>query len=141
MKYQVGYTTGVFDLFHVGHLKILEKAKEHCDHLIVGVTTDDEVRRVKGIDPFIPQDERMAIVKALKCVDQVVEETDVDKLQALEKLKFDVIFKGDDWKGSKLWIQYEQDFAQAGVDVMYFPYYTGITSSKIRKLLYSDTDD
>ena len=100
---KIGYTTGVFDLFHVGHLNILKKAKEHCDYLIVGVTTDEEVERVKNKRPFISYEERAQIVEAIRYVDRVVPENDTDKLNAWEQLKFHRIFKGDDWKGTEKW--------------------------------------
>ena len=131
----IGYTTGVFDLFHIGHLNILEKAKEHCDYLIVGVTTDEEVQRVKNRKPIIPFEERVRIVQALKSVDEAVAEEDVDKLIAWEKYKYNVIFKGDDWKGSPQWNAYEAEFAKRDVDVVYFPYTDGTSSTELRKVL------
>ena len=134
-KYNVGYTTGVFDLFHIGHLNILKRAKEYCDFLIVGVTTDEEVQRIKNRKPVICYEERKAIVEAIKYVDKVVEENDADKIKAWEQLKFDVIFKGSDWKGTKLWDYYEEYFKARGVDVVYFPYTEGTSSTKLRNVL------
>lgn len=134
-KQIIGYTTGVYDLFHIGHLNILKKARENCDYLIVGVTTDDEVLRVKKRTPIIPFEERIEIVGALNFVDQAVPEHSVDKLIAWEDYKYDVIFKGDDWKGSPKWLQYEKDFAKRNVDVIYFPYTKGTSSTHLRKVL------
>ena len=118
-KYKIGYTTGVFDLFHIGHLNILKKAKEQCDYLVVGVTTDEEVMRVKNKTPIIPFNERKEIVQAIKHVDIAVPEHDVDKLIAWQEYKFDVIFKGDDWKGTAKWLRYEEEFAKLGLKLLY----------------------
>lgn len=135
LKGKVGYTTGVFDLFHIGHLNILKRAKEECDYLIVGVTTDEEVKRIKNKAPVICFEERKQILEAIKYVDQVVPENDADKIKAWEELKFDVIFKGSDWKGSDKWNSYELFFRQKGVEVVYFPYTEGTSSTKLRKVL------
>lgn len=131
----IGYTTGVFDLFHIGHLNILKKAKEQCDYLIVGVTTDEEVKRIKNKIPVICFEERKQIVEAIKYVDQVVAENNADKIKAWEELKFDVIFKGDDWKGSPKWNYYESFFSSKDVKVIYFPYTEGTSSTKLRDVL------
>lgn len=131
----VGYTTGVFDLFHIGHLNILKKAKADCDYLIVGVTTDEEVERVKNKRPIIPFDERVQIVEAIKYVDQVVPEDNTDKLAAWDSLKFDRIFKGDDWKGTPKWNRYEEEFSKNNVEVIYFSYTKGTSSTEIRQVL------
>lgn len=134
-KKVIGYTTGVYDLFHVGHLNVLEKAKQHCDFLMVGVTTDEEVLRVKGIQTVIPFEERLRIIRALKYVDLAIPEDDVDKIKAWEKNKFDVIFKGDDWKGTEKWNKLEQEFAKRGVEVIYFPYTKGTSSTHLKNVL------
>ena len=102
-KYKVGYTTGVFDLFHIGHLNILRRAKEMCEYLIVGVSTDELVQEYKNKTPVIPFEERKAIVEAIKYVDEVVSQESMDKVKMWEKLKFDAVFHGDDWKNSKLY--------------------------------------
>lgn len=133
----VGYTTGVFDLFHIGHLNILKKAKDECDYLIVGVTTDEEVQRVKNKKPIIPFEERMEIVKSIRFVDEVVPEEDTDKLKAWENLKFNRIFKGDDWKGTPKWNKYEEEFSKNNVEVVYFGYTKGTSSTEIRQILQS----
>jgi len=131
----VGYTTGVFDLFHVGHLNILKRAKEHCDFLIVGVTTDELVQQRKKKNAVIPFRERFEIIASIKYADQVVAEDNLDKWAAWEKFRFDVIFKGDDWKGTALWNGYEKKFEEVGVKVIYFPYTQNTSSTIIRAFL------
>lgn len=131
----VGYTTGVFDLFHIGHLNILKLAKEHCDFLIVAVTTDELVLHRKNKKAVIPFQERFEIISSIKYADQVVVEDDLDKWAAWERYRFDVIFKGDDWKGTPLWNEYEKKFTEAGVRVVYFPYTQNTSSSLIREFL------
>ncbi|MFL2060999.1 adenylyltransferase/cytidyltransferase family protein [Marinilactibacillus psychrotolerans] len=137
---KIGYTTGVFDLFHVGHLNILKKAKEQCDYLIVGVTTDEEVERVKSKRPFIPFEERAEIVQAICYVDKVVPEENTDKLKAWEQLKYHRIFKGDDWKGTEKWKKYEEEFSKRDVEVIYFSYTKGTSSTQIRQALQLSID-
>lgn len=134
-KYKIGYTTGVFDLFHIGHLNILKKSKEYCDYLIVGVTTDEEVKRVKNKIPIICFEERKAIVESIKFVDKVVPENDTDKIKAWTEHKYNVIFKGSDWKGSNKWNNYEEYFRNENVDVVYFDYTKGTSSTKLRNVL------
>ena len=102
-KFKRGYTTGVFDMFHVGHLNIIKKAKEQCEYLIVGVSTDNLVQQYKHKLPIIPYEERLEIVKAIKYVDEVVPQTSLDKLQAWYGLQFDVMFHGSDWKDSAMY--------------------------------------
>ncbi|MCM3568225.1 adenylyltransferase/cytidyltransferase family protein [Neobacillus mesonae] len=131
-KYQVGYTTGVFDLFHVGHLNILQKSKELCNYLIVGVSTDELVRSYKNKTPVITLENRMKIVESIKYVDKVVVQGTMNKLDAWEQLKFEVMFHGDDWKNTTMWKEYEEKFKKVGVDLVYFPY-TRETSSTILK--------
>ncbi len=139
-KYKVGFTTGVFDLFHVGHLNLLERCKEQCEYLIVAVCGDDYVRNVKNKEPVYNENDRMRILAALKCVDKVVpisiEDTE-DKMAALEKFKFDVLFSGDDWKGTERYNRTEEQFAKLGVSIEYLPYTQGISTSltkeKIKK--------
>ena len=137
MKNKIGYTTGVYDLFHVGHLNLLKRAKENCEYLIVGVTTDEEVMRVKNKKPIIPFQERIEIIKSIKFIDQAVPEDNTDKLIAWESHRFNVIFKGDDWKGTSKWIEYESEFSKRGVDVVYFPYTAGTSSTLLSKYLYN----
>ena len=129
-KYRVGYTTGVFDMFHIGHLNILRRAKEKCDYLIVGVSTDELVMEYKNKTPIIPFEERAEIVQSIDCVDRVIAQENRDKYEAWRELKFDVMFVGDDWKGKPLFMKVEEEFKKVGVDVVYFPY-TKDTSSTI----------
>lgn len=130
----VGYTTGVFDLFHVGHLNILRRAKEQCDYLIVGVTVDELVA-YKGKRAFIPFEERIAIVEAIKYVDKVVPQTSMDKMAAWEELHFDKMFVGDDWKGTETWNRWEKEFEPKGVEIVYFPYTAKTSSTELRNAL------
>lgn len=131
----IGYTTGVFDLFHIGHLNIIKQAKEHCDYLIVGVTTDELTEQLKHHPPTIPYIERAEIIKSLVYVDQVVAEHDVDKVLAWHDYHYNVIFKGSDWKGTPLWNSYEKQFKALGVEVYYFPYTEGTSSTLINDYL------
>ena len=132
---KIGYTTGVFDLFHIGHLNILKRARLECDHLIVGVTTDELCKSAKNQKPFIPFQERMDLVEAVKYVDEVVPQTSYDKVEAWNNLKFDKMFVGDDWKGTDQWNQIEKEFSQFGVEIIYFPYTTHTSSTILRKIL------
>lgn len=130
----VGYTTGVFDLFHIGHLKILQKAKSNCDFLIVGVS-NDELVSYKYKKAIIPFSDRIEIVKNIKCVDMVVEQKSMDKMEAWKKLDFNKMFVGDDWKGTEKWLQYEKEFSAVGVEIVYFPYTKGVSSTLINNTL------
>ena len=132
---KIGYTTGVFDLFHIGHLNILKRARLECDHLIVGVTTDELCASAKNQKPFIPYQERMDLVEAVKYADEVVPQTSYDKVEAWNNLKFDKMFVGDDWKGTDQWNQIEKEFSQFGVEIIYFPYTTHTSSTILRKIL------
>lgn len=135
----IGYTTGVFDLFHIGHLNILKKAKEMCDHLIVGVSTDELVMQYKNKTPVICYEERAEIVRSIKYVDQVVPQTDRDKFAAWEKYGFNRMFVGDDWKGSPLFSELEEKFKSCGVEIIYFPYTKGTSSTMLKQALNSIT--
>jgi glycerol-3-phosphate cytidylyltransferase len=132
-KYKVGYTTGVYDMFHIGHLNILKKAKEQCDYLIVGVSTDELVYKSKNKYPIIPFEERMEIIKAIRYVDKVVPQENKDKMAAYEKYKFDAMFVGDDWKGSELFTKCEQELKKKGSTVVYFPYTKSTSSTILRE--------
>ncbi len=131
----IGYTTGVFDLFHIGHLNILKRAKEMCDYLIVGVSTDELVKQYKNKTPVICYEERVQIVEAIKYVDRVVPQTHRDKFAAWQEHKFDRMFVGDDWKGSPLFNELEEKFKPFGVEIVYFPYTTGTSSTLLKKTL------
>lgn len=134
-KYELGYTTGVFDLFHIGHLNVLKRAKEQCNYLTVGVSTDEVVRGYKHKTPVIPFEERIEIIKSIKYVDRAIPQTSLDKFAAWEKLKFDVIFHGDDWKGTKMYDKIEQKFNSVGVDMVFFPYTKGTSSTLLGQVL------
>ncbi len=129
----IGYTTGVFDMFHIGHLNILRQAKERCDYLIVGVSTDECVQSYKNKIPIIPYEQRAAIVEAIKYVDEVVPQMTMDKVEFLKKRHFDVMFHGDEWKGTDLYKNYEQEFAKYGAIIEYLSHTDGISSSILRK--------
>ncbi len=132
-KYKVGYTTGVFDMFHIGHLNILRRAKEQCEFLVVGVSTDEVVETYKHKRPVISFNERIAIVEAIRYVDKVIPQTSMDKMKAYETLKFDALFHGSDWKGSAMYNKLVMDFAEIGVDVVFLPHTDGISSTLIRE--------
>lgn len=135
-KYKVGYTTGVFDLFHIGHLNILKRAKQMCDYLIVGVSTDELVQEYKNKTPVIPYEERKAIVEAIRYVDEVVPQENRDKIAAFEEHKFDVIFVGDDWKGSEVFNQVDEYMKKNGASgVEYMSYTENISSTILKKTL------
>lgn len=130
----IGYTTGVFDLFHIGHLNLLKNAKGMCDYLIVGVTVDDLVS-YKGKHTLIPFEDRIEIVRSCKYVDAAVPQYDMDKLSACKKLGASILFVGDDWYGTDKWREYEKKFAKESIKIVYFPYTKGISSTKITQAL------
>ena len=130
----IGYTTGVFDLFHIGHVNLLNNAKSHCDELIVGVTSDDLVS-YKNKKAVISQNERLEIVRNIKAVDSVILQEDMDKFKMWEKLNFDIMFVGDDWKGTEKWNNFEEIFNTVGVKIIYFPYTKGTSSTLINNTL------
>jgi len=134
-KYRIGYTTGVFDLFHIGHLNILRRAKEMCDSLIVGFSADELVCKYKNKKPVIPYIERVAIVEAIKYVDKVVAQVNRDKMAAFEQYKFDAMFVGDDWKDDKLFMEVEQELNKNGADIVYLPYTNNVSSTLLNKVL------
>ena len=138
-KYKIGYTCGVFDLFHVGHLNLLERCKECCDYLIVGVCNDEYVVDVKHKTPVYSEEERIRILNALKVVDCAelvsIEEPD-DKMLAWKRFHFDVLFSGDDWKGTERYLKTEKQFEQLGVSIEYLPYTKGVSTSAIKKKVY-----
>ncbi len=134
-KYKVGYTTGVFDLFHIGHLNILQRAKEQCQYLIVGVSTDELTAEYKHRPPVIPYIERKRIVEAIRYVDKVVAQTTLDKLAAWKQLQFDALFHGSDWQNTHLYNRYEEQFCALGVDIVYLPYTKGTSSTMLNSFL------
>lgn len=133
----IGYTTGVFDMFHIGHLNILKRAKEQCDYLIVGVSTDEVVEEYKKKTPIIKFEERIAIVEAIKYVDEVVPQTTMDKMEAWKQLKFDVMFHGSDWKGSDMYNHIIEKFNNIGVQVIFLPHTEGVSSTLLTEVLYN----
>ncbi len=132
---RIGYAAGAFDLFHVGHLNLLRHAKEQCDILIAGVVSDEMLRQSKGIDPFIPTDERAAIVRSVRYVDHVHVETVPNKIDTWRKVKFTHFFKGDDWRGTEKGNRLEREFGEVGVEVVYFPYTAHTSSTQLRRAL------
>lgn len=125
----IGYTTGVYDMFHIGHLNIIKRAKEQCDYLIVGVSTDELVKRDKDKTPVIPFEERIEIIKALKYVDEVVPQNNKNKMEAWKKFHFNRMFVGSDWKGTEQWNKFENEFSPLGVEIIYLPHTDGISST------------
>lgn len=131
---EIGYTTGVYDLFHIGHLNLLKNAKGMCDKLIVGVTVDDLVE-YKGKQAMIPFEDRIEIVRSIKYVDAAVPQYDMNKLDACKKLGATYLFVGDDWYATEKWQEYEKEFAKEGIKIIYFPYTRGVSSTKISEAL------
>jgi len=134
-KYKIGYTTGVFDMFHIGHLNILKRAKEMCEYLIVGVTTDELCYTRKNKYPIICESERVEIVEAIKYVDKVILQEDMDKIKPVREYKVDAVFVGSDWKGTPTWIEYEKAFESVGCCVVYLEHTGGISSTILRERL------
>ncbi|EJW18353.1 adenylyltransferase/cytidyltransferase family protein [Paenibacillus alvei] len=136
----IGYTSGVYDLFHIGHLNLLKNASALCDRLVVGVSTDDLVsyKHKKSVIPF---NERMEIVRSIKYVDAVIPQETLDKMEVWRKIKFDVIFVGDDWYENNRWKEYEQQFQEVGVKIIYFPYTKGTSSTLLNETLIKLRND
>ncbi|NYV74386.1 adenylyltransferase/cytidyltransferase family protein [Streptomyces sp. UH6] len=137
--YRVGYAPGAYDLFHIGHLNILRHARQQCDYLVAGVVSDEMAELAKGRRPVIPLIERLEIVRNIKYVDAAFVETVPDKVETWKQVRFDVLFKGDDWRGTAKGEKLEQDFAAVGVDVVYFPYTVHTSSTQLRRALDSLT--
>lgn len=133
-KYKIGYTQGTYDMFHIGHLNLINHAKEYCDHLIVGVNSDSLVEEYKQKTPVIKENERAEIVRNLKAVDECVITTTLDKLVALDLYNFDVIFIGDDWKGNPRWEKTKGELEERGVDLVFLPHTAGVSSTGLRTL-------
>jgi len=132
---RVGYAAGAFDLFHIGHLNILRHAKSECDYLIAGVVSDEMLELSKGAAPVVPLHERLEIVRSIAYVDEAVAETVPDKLDMWRELRFDVFFKGDDWRGTEKGLRLEREFAAVGVEVVYFPYTMTTSSTQLRRAI------
>ena len=131
-KYEIGYTQGVYDMFHVGHLNLLNNAKKYCNILIVGVNADKLVQNYKHKTPVISENERRFIVENIKSVDKCIIVDTLDKVEMHKRVGFDVIFIGDDWKGNLRWIQTEKEMEDVGARVVYLPYTEGVCSTKLR---------
>lgn len=139
-KYKVGYTDGVYDLFHIGHLNMIQTAKKYCDYLIVGVHGDTVVEEYKHQRPIINENDRRRIIESIKGVDRTEINRFRDKLQLWELYHFDVVFIGDDWKGTERWNKFEKILSGVGVDVIYVPYTRGISTTEIReKIMNGDS--
>ncbi len=134
-KYKIGFTDGVYDMFHVGHLNMIKEAKKHCDYLIVGVHSDEIVEGYKNRKTVINEKERREIVEAIRYVDKAVINRTREKLELWKEHKFDVVFIGDDWKGTERWNNFEKILAEVGVSVEYIPYTKGISTTQIREKL------
>lgn len=132
---RVGYVPGAWDMFHIGHLNILQRARPLCDRLVVGVVTDEVLHLAKGKYPLVPLEERLEIVRSIDLVDEAVVDHSSDKLDAWRRYGFDVIFKGDDWKDTPKGRRLEGDMASVGVEVCYFPYTMHTSSSHLRRLI------
>lgn len=132
---RIGYAAGAYDLFHIGHLNILKHAKSACDHLIAGVVSDEMLLASKGAAPVIPLAERLEIVRSVRYVDEAVAEVVPDKLDTWRELRFDIFFKGDDWRGTEKGLRLEREFAAVGVEVVYFPYTMTTSSTSLRRAL------
>lgn len=134
-KYKIGFTDGVYDMFHVGHLNMIKEAKKHCDYLIVGVHSDEIVEGYKNRKTVINENDRREIIEAIKYVDKAVINRTREKLELWKEHKFDVVFIGDDWKGTERWNNFEKILAEVGVSVEYIPYTKGISTTQIREKL------
>lgn len=136
----VGYTAGVYDLFHIGHLNLLKNARGMCDKLVVGVTVDELVT-YKGKHAMIPFEDRIEIVRSCKYVDAAVPQYDMDKLKACRELGASLLFVGDDWYGTEKWREYEREASAFGIQIVYFPYTKGVSSTQITKALHAVRGD
>jgi len=134
-KIVIGYTAGVYDLFHIGHLNLLKNAKSLCDKLIVGVSTDELVREYKNKTPIIPFAERIEIIRNIRAVDAVIPQTIMDKFEIWTKYKFDVMIVGDDWYNTEKWKSIEEKLEQVGCRIIYFPHTKGTSSTLINEIL------
>lgn len=130
-----GYVPGAWDMFHIGHLNIISRARDLCDHLIVGVVTDEALVQAKGKPPMVPLDERLAIVESIDLVDEVVIDYGGNKADVWRRVPFDVLFKGDDWKGTPKGERLERNMAEVGVRVHYFPYTMHTSSTALREMI------
>lgn len=135
MTRRIGYAAGAFDLFHIGHLNILKRAKSECDYLIAGVVSDEMLLQSRGVKAIVPLAERLEIVRNIRCVDEAIAEVVPDKLETWRSVGFNVFFKGDDWRGTERAERLEREFAAVGVEVVYFPYTKSTSSTELRRAL------
>ena len=135
MEKVIGYTQGTFDMFHIGHLNLIKNAKRHCDYLVVGVNSDDLVESYKNIRPIIPLDERVEIMRAIKYVDEVIVTNTLDKKEIWEKVRFNEIYIGDDWKGNERWEKTGKEMEQLGAKLVFLPYTKDTSSTMLREKL------
>ena len=138
-KGKIGYTTGVFDMFHVGHLNILRQAKANCDYLIVGVSSDELAESYKNKTPIIPFEHRKEIVESIKYVDEVVIQSHRDKIKSFHEIGFDIMFVGSDWKGTELFNFLEKELKKYNAKIHFFQYTEGISSTRLKKILAADS--
>lgn len=136
----IGYTTGVYDMLHVGHINLLNRAKSLCDKLIVGVSVDELVQSYKNKTPIIPFEQRIKIIENIKSVDMAIPQYDMDKIAACKKLKVDYLFVGDDWYETDKWKAYEKELEKLGTKVIYLPYTSGISSTAMREKLKNNKE-
>lgn len=136
--YKIGYTTGVYDMFHIGHLNILKRAKKQCEFLLVGVTTDELCFSRKNKYPIINENERMEIVESIRYVDKVIPQNNMDKFEVVKQYNVDVVFVGSDWKGTPSWTEYEKEFAKLGCKVVYLEHTDGISSTILRERMKNE---
>lgn len=131
-KYKIGYTQGVYDMFHIGHLNLINHAKELCEQLIVGVNSDELVCSYKHKETVIKEEDRAEIVRNIKAVDKCVIVKTLDKLELLNQIHFDAVFIGSDWYGNPRWMQTKEELAKHGVDVVFLPHTEGVSSTMLR---------
>jgi glycerol-3-phosphate cytidylyltransferase len=132
---RIGYAPGAFDLFHIGHLNLLRRAKEHCDYLVAGVAADEVLIKHKGVTPVVPLAERLEIVRNVRFVNAAIPALTNDKVEIWRDLRFNVLFKGNDWQGTEKGNKLERELAALGVEVVYFPYSLSTSSSALRRTL------
>lgn len=134
-KYKIGYTQGVFDMFHIGHLNLIKNAKKNCEFLIVGVNSDSLVESYKHLKPNINENDRATIINNIKGVDKTIIVDTLDKKEIYNTIKFDCIFIGDDWINDARWQKTVEEMREIGVDVVFLPYTKKISSTALRKKL------
>lgn len=139
-KYDIGFIQGTFDMFHIGHYNLLNRAQEFCKTLIVGVNTDRLVEEYKRKKPIVPYEDRIRIVSAIKGVDETIRMEDRNKMKAARDIGFNVLIMGSDWKGTEFYNIIEEELKQIGVDTIYFPYTKGISSTQLRTQIGKDND-